>query len=63
VEELITTFEQLAIRIEDLTDFLFKECFISGLREDIHAQVLMQDLATWLEASPHTLEAKTIIIP
>jgi hypothetical protein len=41
VEDFITSFEHLAFRIEGMTDAFFRECFISGLKEDIRAHFLM----------------------
>ena len=41
VEEFIATFEKLAFRTEGMYDTFFKECFISGLKEEIQAQVLV----------------------
>jgi hypothetical protein len=35
VIEFIATFEKLEICIEGLSDSFFKECFISGLKEEI----------------------------
>lgn len=37
------------------------ECFISGLKEAIQAQVCMQRPATWLEACKRDLEAELVI--
>jgi hypothetical protein len=41
VEDFIAAFECLAFQKEGLTDAFFRECFISGLKEDIWAHVLM----------------------
>ena len=61
VKDFITTFEQLAVRTENLTDTFYMECFISGLKEAIQAQVRMQRPATWLEACKRALEAELVI--
>jgi hypothetical protein len=37
VEVFIVEFEQLSFRTEGISDTFFKECFISGLKEEIHA--------------------------
>jgi hypothetical protein len=41
VEDFIDAFENLAFRTEGMTDDFFRECFISGLKEEILAHVLM----------------------
>jgi hypothetical protein len=41
VEDFIATFEHLAFQTEGMTDVFFRECFISGLKEEIRAHVLM----------------------
>jgi hypothetical protein len=41
VEDFIATFERLAFQIEGMTDAFFRECFISGLKEEIWVHVLM----------------------
>jgi hypothetical protein len=41
IAHFTSTFKQLAIHTENLTDSFYKECFISGLKEDIRAQVRM----------------------
>jgi hypothetical protein len=41
VEDFIVSFEHLAFRTEGMTDAFFRECFISGLKEEIWAHVLM----------------------
>eukprot|EP00253_Pinus_taeda_P007083 PITA_07083 len=50
VEEYITAFEGLAFRTKSLTDEFYTECFISGLKEAIKAQVLLHHPPTWTEA-------------
>lgn len=50
VEEYITAFEALAFRTKGLTDEFYMECFISGLKEAIKAQVLLHHPPTWNEA-------------
>eukprot|EP00253_Pinus_taeda_P024850 PITA_24850 len=50
VDEYITTFEALAFRTQHLSDDFYTECFISGLKEAIKAQVLLHHPPTWTEA-------------
>jgi hypothetical protein len=51
VEDFIVAFECLAFRTEGMTDAFFRECFISGLKEEIRAHVLMARPTTWVEAT------------
>jgi hypothetical protein len=51
VEDFIAAFEHLAFRTEGMTDAFFRECFISGLKEEIRAHVLMARPASWVEAT------------
>jgi hypothetical protein len=41
VEYFIVAFERLAFRTEGMSDVFFRECFISGLKDEIRALVLM----------------------
>jgi hypothetical protein len=41
VEDFTTTFERLDFRTEGMSDAFFQECFISGLKDEIRAHVLM----------------------
>ena len=50
VDEYITAFEALAFRTWGLSDVFYTECFISGLKEAIKAQVLLHHPPTWTEA-------------
>ena len=50
VDEYITAFEALAFRTKRLSDEFYMECFISGLKEAIKAQVLLHHPPTWPEA-------------
>jgi hypothetical protein len=61
VEDYITTFEQLAFHTKGMLDTFFHECFISGLKEDIHAHVLMAHPKTWLEATHRAKEAQQVV--
>jgi hypothetical protein len=41
VEYFIAPFEQLDFRTEGMSDDFFRECFISGLKDEIRAHTLM----------------------
>jgi hypothetical protein len=45
---------------KNLTNEFFKQCFISGLKEEIKAQVEMNHPATWLEATQLAHHAQVI---
>jgi hypothetical protein len=51
MEYFIVAFEQLSFRIEGMTDAFFREFFISGIKDEICAHVLMDFSQTWLEAT------------
>jgi hypothetical protein len=61
VEDFIATFEHLAFQTEGMTDAFFRECFISGLKEEIRAHVLMARPTTWVEATKKAKEAQKIV--
>jgi hypothetical protein len=44
-----------------MTDAFFRECFISGLKEDIRAHVLRARPTTWVEATKKSKEAQKIV--
>jgi hypothetical protein len=44
VEDFIATFERLAFRTESMSDAFFRECFTSGLKDEIRTHVLMARL-------------------
>ena len=48
VVEFISTFEQLAIRTEGLSNAFYLECFINGLKEAIQDHVSLHHPTTWL---------------
>jgi hypothetical protein len=58
VEDFIAAFECLAFRTEGMIDAFFQECFISGLKEEIRAHVLMARPSTWVEAAKRDKEAQ-----
>jgi len=51
VEDFISAFEHLNFRVEGMCNDFFRECFISGLKDEICPQVLMARPQTWLEAT------------
>jgi hypothetical protein len=57
VEDFIVAFEHLDFQTEGMTNAFFRECFISGLKEDIWAHVLMVRPTTWVEATKKAKEA------
>jgi hypothetical protein len=61
VEAFIAAFEQLAFRTEGMSDSFFLECFISGLKDDIRAQVHMTRPLTWLEATQRAKESQQVV--
>jgi hypothetical protein len=48
--------------MEGMTDAFFRECFISGLKDEICAQVIMAHPQTWLEATKCAKEAQQVIL-
>jgi hypothetical protein len=58
VEDFIVVFEHLDSITEGMSDALFRECFISGLKDEICAHVLMARPQTWLEATQRAKEAQ-----
>ena len=61
VEDFIAAFERLDFQTEGMTDAFFRECFISGLKEEIHAHVLMAWPMTWVEATKKAKESQQIV--
>jgi hypothetical protein len=61
IEDFIVAFECLAFQTEGMTDAFFRECFISGLKEEIRAHVLMARPTTWVEATKKSKEAQQIV--
>jgi hypothetical protein len=61
VEDFIAAFEHLDFRTEGMSDAFFRECFISGLKDEICAHVLMARPQTWLEATQRAKEAQQIV--
>jgi hypothetical protein len=61
VEDFIAAFECLAFRIEGMFDAFFQECFISGLKDEIQAHVLMARPESWVEATKRAKEAQQVV--
>jgi hypothetical protein len=51
VEDFIVAFECLAFQTEGMTVVFFQDCFISGLKDEIRAHVLMAQPSSWVEAT------------
>jgi hypothetical protein len=61
VEDFIATFECLNFQTEGMTNAFFLECFVSGLKEEIQAHVLMARPLTWVEATKIAKEAQQVV--
>jgi hypothetical protein len=61
VEDFIASFERLAFRTEGMSDAFFRECFISGLKDEIRAHVLMARPQSWVEATKRDKEAQQVV--
>jgi hypothetical protein len=61
MEDFIAAFERLTFWTEGMSDAFFRWCFISGLKDDIRAHVLMDWPQSWVEATKRDKEAKQII--
>jgi hypothetical protein len=61
VEDFIATFECLDFRTEGMSDAFFRECFISGLKDEIRAHVLMARPESWVEATKRDKEAQQVV--
>jgi hypothetical protein len=58
VEDFIVSFECLAFGTEGMSDAFFRECFISGLKDEIRAHVLVARPQSWVEATKRDKEAQ-----
>jgi hypothetical protein len=61
MEDFIAAFEHLAFRTEGMSDAFFRECFISGLKDEIQAHVLMDQPQSWVEATKRDKEAQQVV--
>jgi len=58
VEDFISAFDHLDFIMEGMSDAFFREFFISGLKYEIHAHVLMERHQNWLEATQRSKESQ-----
>jgi hypothetical protein len=61
VEDFIATFERLDLRTEGMSDAFFQECFISGLKDEIHSHVLMAQPQSWVHATKRDKESQQVV--
>jgi hypothetical protein len=62
VEDFIASFEHLDfLHRGHVRCFFFGECFISGLKDEICAHVLMAHPQTWVEATKRDKEAQQVV--
>jgi hypothetical protein len=61
VEDFIAAFERLDFRTEGMSDAFFRECFISGLKDEICAHVLMAQPQSWVDATKIDKEAQQVV--
>jgi hypothetical protein len=61
VEDFITAFECLDFRTEGMSVAFFRECFSSGLKDEIRAHVLMARPQNWVEATKRDKEAQQVV--
>jgi hypothetical protein len=61
IEDFIAAFEHLAFQTKGMTDAFFRECFISGLKVEIRAHVLMARPSSWVEATKRAKEEQQVV--
>jgi hypothetical protein len=61
IEYFIVSFECLNFRTEGMYDAFFQECFISGLKDEIRAHVLMAQPQSWVEAIKISKESQQVV--
>jgi len=61
VEDFIAAFEHLDFRTEGMSNAFFRECFISSLKDEIRAHVLMARPQSWVEATKRAKEAQHVV--
>jgi hypothetical protein len=61
VEDFIASFECLDFWTEGMSDAFFRECFISGLKDEIRAHVLMAQPQSWVEDTKRDKEAQQVV--
>jgi hypothetical protein len=60
-EHFIAVFERLDFRTEGMSDAFFRECFISSLKDEIRAHVLMDQPQSCVEATKRAKEAQKVV--
>jgi hypothetical protein len=58
VEDFIASFKKLDFYTEGMYDAFFRECFISGLKDEICSHVIMAQPQSWVEANKRDKEAQ-----
>jgi hypothetical protein len=58
VEDFIASFERLAFHTEGMSDAFFRECFISVLKDEIRAHVLMDQPQSWVNTTKRGKEVQ-----
>jgi hypothetical protein len=61
VEDFIAALEHLDFQTEGMSDSFFQECFISGLKDEIQAHVLMSRPQSFVEASKRDKEEQKVV--
>jgi len=61
VEDFIVVFEHLNFRMKGMSNAFFQEFFINGLKDDIHAHILMAWPQSWVEAIKRAKEEKHVV--
>jgi hypothetical protein len=61
VEDFIVAFQRPTFRIEGMSDAFFRECFISGLKDELRAHVSMAQPQSWVEATKRAKEAQQVV--
>jgi hypothetical protein len=61
VEDFIVSFERLDFRIEGMFDDFFRECFMSGLKDEIRVHVRMARPQIWVDATKRAKEEQHVV--
>jgi hypothetical protein len=61
MEYFTAAFECLDFQTEGMSDAFFRECFISGLKDEIQAHVLMAHPQSWVEATKRDKEVQHVV--
>jgi hypothetical protein len=61
VEDFIAAFKRLDFQTEGMSDAFFRECFISGLKDEIRSHVLMARPQSWVEATKRDKESQQVV--